>query len=60
MSVKKMIITIEIDEDWTRKETNQYKGFFEGYIGTISGLKVSDIVIEDDSTKESWYEDGTY
>jgi len=60
MSVKKMTITVEIDEDWTRKKTNEYKGFFEGYIGTISGLKVSDIVIEDDSTKESWYEDGTY
>ena len=47
MSNKKMTITVEIDEDWTRKKTDEYKGFFEGYIGTISGLTVSNIVIED-------------
>ena len=49
MSNKKMTITVEIDENWTRKKTDEYKGFFEGYIGTISGLKVSNIVIEDNS-----------
>jgi hypothetical protein len=55
MSVKKMTITVEIDEDWTRKKTDEYKGFFKGYIGTISGLKVLGVVIEETS-KESWHE----
>lgn len=54
----KMIITIDIDKDWIRREADSYKGFFTGYINQISGLKVSEIVIEDDS-EESWYEDDT-
>jgi len=55
MSVKQMTITVEIDENWTRKKTDEYKGFFQGYIGTISGLKVLDIVIEN-TDEDSWYE----
>ena len=50
-----MTITIKIDENWTRKKTDEYKGFFQGYIGTISGLTVSNIVIED-TGEESWKE----
>ena len=56
MSIKRMTITVEIDEDWTRKKTDSYKGFFKGYINQIAGLKVEDVVIENND-EDSWYED---
>ena len=39
----KMIITIDIDKDWIRREAESYKEFFTGYINQISGLKVLDV-----------------